>query len=108
VVSETLPEIATGNSRAGWEMDSVVSQAKRKRHCRSRFFHFSRSQPRDTIAYVAFGNGLEIVKIRGASVRRRRMMQSWADYLNDITCNRKVGPLDSAEAALSESVLAQT
>jgi hypothetical protein len=54
----------------GHQHGSVVVQAKRKRYCRSRFFHFSRSQPRDTIADVAFGNGLEIVKVRSASVRQ--------------------------------------
>ena len=34
---------------------------------------------------------------------RRRMMQSWADFLNDLARNRKVGPLNSADAALSDN-----
>ena len=35
---------------------------------------------------------------------RRRMMQSWADYLSDLARNRKVTPLDSAEGALSDNL----
>ena len=35
---------------------------------------------------------------------RRRMMQSWADYLSGLARNRKVGPVDSAELAFSDNL----
>lgn len=35
---------------------------------------------------------------------RRRMMQSWADYLSDLARNRKVGSGDSAEAAVTDNL----
>lgn len=67
--------------------DSVVIQAKRKRHRRSRFLHFSRSQPRDTIADVAFGNGLEIVEVRSAGVRQA-IVFSQHDFCGDAAAPR--------------------
>jgi hypothetical protein len=55
-------------SSLGHQHGSVVVQAKRKGYCRSRCFHFLCSQPRDAIADVAFGDCLEIVKVRSAGV----------------------------------------